>query len=115
MAQKYGLLIDNYWCTGCHSCEVSCKNEHDLPIGQFGIKMLVLGPWEKHGRRDSGSTRTIPCSRPTATCAPTAWRAGGSPGLPAALPGKRHESTVRLTSWRPRWPSATAATTLLIP
>ena len=47
MAQKYGLLIDNYWCTGCHSCEVSCKNEHDLPIGQFGIKMLVLGPWEK--------------------------------------------------------------------
>ena len=47
MAQKYGLLIDNYWCTGCHSCEESCKNEHDLPIGQFGIKMLVLGPWEK--------------------------------------------------------------------
>ena len=47
MAQKYGLLIGNYWCTGCHSCEVSCKNEHDLPIGQFGIKMLVLGPWEK--------------------------------------------------------------------
>lgn len=46
MSQKYGLLIDNYWCTGCHSCEVSCKNEKDLPIGQFGIKMLVMGPWE---------------------------------------------------------------------
>ena len=47
MAQKYGLLIDNYWCTGCHSCEIACKNEHDLPIGQWGIKMLELGPWEK--------------------------------------------------------------------
>lgn len=47
MTQKNGLLIDNYWCTGCHSCEVSCKNEKDLPIGQFGIKMLILGPYEK--------------------------------------------------------------------
>lgn len=46
MAQKYGLLIDNYWCTGCHTCEIACKNEHDLPIGQYGIKMLVNGPWE---------------------------------------------------------------------
>ena len=46
MTQKYGLLIDNYWCTGCHSCEIACKNEHDYPIGQFGIKMLVNGPWE---------------------------------------------------------------------
>ncbi len=47
MTQKYGLLFDNYWCTGCHSCEISCKNEHDLPLGQWGIKMLELGPWEK--------------------------------------------------------------------
>ena len=47
MAQTYGLLIDNYWCTGCHSCEISCKNEKGLPIGQFGIKMMVLGPYQK--------------------------------------------------------------------
>ena len=47
MTQQFGLLFDNYWCTGCHSCEISCKNEHDLPLGQWGIKLLELGPWEK--------------------------------------------------------------------
>lgn len=43
---QYGLMIDNEYCTGCHSCEIACKNEHDLPTGQFGIKVLKLGPWE---------------------------------------------------------------------
>ena len=27
MAEKYGLLIDYTWCTGCHSCEIACKVE----------------------------------------------------------------------------------------
>lgn len=45
MAQ-YGLMIDNEYCTGCHSCEVACKNEKDLPLGQWGIKVLELGPWK---------------------------------------------------------------------
>jgi Fe-S-cluster-containing dehydrogenase component len=43
---QHGLLIDNEYCTGCHSCEVACKNEHDLPLGQWGIKVLELGPWK---------------------------------------------------------------------
>lgn len=42
----YGLLVDNEYCTGCHSCEVACKNEHDLELGQWGIKVLELGPWK---------------------------------------------------------------------
>lgn len=45
MAQ-YGLLIDNQYCTGCHSCEVACKNQLGLPLGQWGIKVLELGPWK---------------------------------------------------------------------
>lgn len=44
--KQYGLLIDNEYCTGCHSCEVACKNEHNLPLGQWGIKVLELGPWQ---------------------------------------------------------------------
>jgi Fe-S-cluster-containing dehydrogenase component len=44
MAQ-HGLLIDNEYCTGCHSCEVACKNERNLSLGQWGIKILELGPW----------------------------------------------------------------------
>lgn len=37
---KYGLLIDYEYCTGCHSCEVACKQEKDLPVGRWGIKLF---------------------------------------------------------------------------
>lgn len=46
MMNQYGILVDNEYCTGCHSCEVACKNEHDLLLGQWGIKLLELGPWK---------------------------------------------------------------------
>lgn len=46
MASKYGLLIDYSWCTGCMSCEVACQMEHGMPVGQFGIKVSEVGPWE---------------------------------------------------------------------
>ena len=36
---KYGLLIDYNYCTGCHSCEVACQQEHDFPEGKNGIKV----------------------------------------------------------------------------
>lgn len=35
--KKKGLLIDYYYCTGCHSCEVACQQEHGFPAGTFGI------------------------------------------------------------------------------
>ncbi len=42
--EQHGLLIDNEYCTGCHSCEIACQNEHNLPGDQWGIKVLELGP-----------------------------------------------------------------------
>lgn len=42
----YGLLIDYEYCTGCQSCEVSCKEEHDYPVGKWGIRVMDEGPWE---------------------------------------------------------------------
>lgn len=42
----YGLLIDYEYCTGCQSCEVSCKEEHSYPVGKWGIRVLDDGPWE---------------------------------------------------------------------
>lgn len=36
---RYGLLIDYDYCTGCHTCEVACKQEHNLPVGKWGIKV----------------------------------------------------------------------------
>jgi Fe-S-cluster-containing dehydrogenase component len=38
--QKYGLLIDYDYCTGCHTCEIACKQEHNYPVGKDGIKVV---------------------------------------------------------------------------
>ncbi len=43
---RYGLLIDYEYCTGCHTCEVACQFEHNLPVGQWGIKISKVGPWK---------------------------------------------------------------------
>ena len=41
MAEKYGLLIDYTWCTGCHSCEMACKVEHGWQAGEAnGIQLF---------------------------------------------------------------------------
>lgn len=48
MARK-GLLIDYEYCTGCHTCEVACKQEHNYPAGKWGIKVTeyVLETFDK--------------------------------------------------------------------
>ena len=43
---KNGLLIHYDLCTGCHSCEVACKREHEWSEGIFGIKVAKYGPEE---------------------------------------------------------------------
>jgi Fe-S-cluster-containing dehydrogenase component len=39
---RQGLLIDYDYCTGCHSCEVACKQEHDYPVGKGGINLVEI-------------------------------------------------------------------------
>ncbi len=46
---RNGLLIDYEYCTGCHSCEMACQVEHDLPPERFGIKIAEIGPWPIDG------------------------------------------------------------------
>ncbi len=46
MTTQYGLLIDYEYCSGCQSCEVTCKESHNYPVGKWGIKVLEEGPWE---------------------------------------------------------------------
>ena len=41
---QYGLLIDYEYCTGCQSCEVACKEEHNFPVGKWGIRVLDEAP-----------------------------------------------------------------------
>jgi len=41
MSRK-GLLIQYEYCTGCHTCEVACKQEHNYPAGKWGIKIIEI-------------------------------------------------------------------------
>lgn len=36
---RNGLLIEYEYCTGCQSCVVACKQEHDYPVGIGGINL----------------------------------------------------------------------------
>lgn len=46
---RKGLLIEYEYCTGCHSCEIACKQEHNFPAGTGGIKLNEIIT-EKDGR-----------------------------------------------------------------
>ena len=44
---EYGLLIDYQWCTGCHSCEVACQEEHtNMTPEKRGIRVFTDGPFQ---------------------------------------------------------------------
>lgn len=77
---QFGLLIDNEYCTGCHSCEVACKNEHNIPLGRWGIKLLEMGPW-KLADEKSWEYRFVPV--PTKECDLCAARMQGGAAKPA--------------------------------
>jgi len=46
---RNGLLIQQEWCTGCHACEVACKQEHNFPAGVCGIRVdeVIMNGQEK--------------------------------------------------------------------
>jgi DMSO reductase iron-sulfur subunit len=41
---KYYLFQDAKNCIGCHSCEVACKSNKDLPVGPKVCQVLTIGP-----------------------------------------------------------------------
>ncbi len=44
---RNGLLIEYEYCTGCHACEVACKQEHNFSEGMCGIRvdeLVTVGP-----------------------------------------------------------------------
>jgi len=43
---RYGLLIDYDFCTGCHTCELACKQENQFAVGKTGIMVMQIGPME---------------------------------------------------------------------
>lgn len=43
---KFGLLINYEYCTGCHSCEIACRNERNIGLGKWGIKLTEVDPFQ---------------------------------------------------------------------
>jgi Fe-S-cluster-containing dehydrogenase component len=47
---RKALVIDYEYCTGCHSCEVACKQEHGYPVGKGGIHLNEINTILPDGR-----------------------------------------------------------------
>ena len=48
---RNGLFIEYEYCTGCHACEVACKQEHNFSDGMCGIRvdeLVTVGPDKVH-------------------------------------------------------------------
>ena len=43
--KKHALIIDYKYCTGCHSCEVACRQEKAIASQEeWGVKLAEFGP-----------------------------------------------------------------------
>ncbi|MGB8360489.1 MAG: 4Fe-4S dicluster domain-containing protein [Acidimicrobiia bacterium] len=44
---RYGFVIDQDVCIGCHACTVACKTEHEVPLGvnRTWVKYIEKGAW----------------------------------------------------------------------
>jgi heterodisulfide reductase subunit A len=50
MEREYARILIPEDCTGCFTCEVSCKLEHNLPVGPRWTEVLPDGPREIDGK-----------------------------------------------------------------
>lgn len=41
---RKGLLIDYRYCSGCHTCEIACQQEHKFTPEEMGIRINTIGP-----------------------------------------------------------------------
>lgn len=60
------LLFDARECIGCFTCQVACKQEHDLPEGEDWMRISKIGPAKKGGRLTMtfAARRCRHCGRP---------------------------------------------------
>jgi Fe-S-cluster-containing dehydrogenase component/formate-dependent nitrite reductase membrane component NrfD len=49
---KFGFVIDNRKCIGCHACTVACKSEHQVPVGvdRTWVKYIEKGTFPDNRR-----------------------------------------------------------------
>lgn len=46
----YAMIVDYGYCTGCESCVVSCAKEKNLREGEWGMKVMQIGPEKLQGK-----------------------------------------------------------------
>ncbi len=66
MEQK-NIFVDLKYCIGCWSCEMACKQEHNIPVGIKWINVAKIGP-RKVGdklRMDYLPMRCRHCAKPS--------------------------------------------------
>ena len=72
---KWGKIIDQNRCIGCHACTVACKQEHTVPLGvtRTYVKQVEVGVFPD-SRYDFQITRCNQCDEPpcVAACPTTA-------------------------------------------
>ena len=39
---KYAMVVNYKYCTACHSCEVACRQELEIPVEEWGIKLAEM-------------------------------------------------------------------------
>ena len=39
---RYGFVIDQSKCVGCHACSLACKAEHEVPLGNYRTWVKVI-------------------------------------------------------------------------
>jgi tetrathionate reductase subunit B len=66
-AKRWGMLVDQRRCIGCHSCTVACKSENNVPLGYWRswVKGIQKGSFPGVGnmflRRLCNQCDTAPC------------------------------------------------------
>src|SRR5579864_588952 len=65
---RYGFVIDQNRCIGCHACTVACKEEHQVPLGVFRtwVKHIEKGEFP-HTSRHFGVMRCNHCDESPCT------------------------------------------------
>lgn len=60
---KQVLVVDYEYCSGCHSCEIACQQEHGFAPDRYGIELTQIGPDRITGRRWQYEFLPVPTDR----------------------------------------------------
>lgn len=96
---KTALLFNYEYCSGCKSCEIACRNHLRLGLGQWGMKVAEVKPFEVG---DGNKMEWIYQPVPTKLCDGCEDRvaAGRSPRA-SITAWHSASSTGRLRTWPP--------------